>query len=294
MRRTFPRTAMGTEPILSLDTSAINKLAGDVDSECLILGLTSAFSIRLTFTSVNEVAATSRCGDRSILIEVCKRLRASGDFLLPVGELLEKLIRAFEDGASPFEWSTVGVSLEKTVDAAFRSSDIGDDTSDAVRQEARTMKQRFEGVLDKAKPSFSKVSAMSLAAAGRSPSDLVSGLQRGGQYWKIASRLYEGITGHLPHTPTVQTLEHLCPPFRCVAVALCVALFDRCVRPPNTQGSLRAGWADTFMAAYLPYCDQFVTADERQLSCYREIASLCDLNVKIRSYNDLRRCLCLG
>lgn len=42
------------------------------------------------------------------------------------------------------------------------------------------------------------------------------------------------------------------------------------------------------MAVCLPYCDQFVTADPRQLPAYREVVSIGGLNTTLKSYEEFR------
>lgn len=125
-----------------------------------------------------------------------------------------------------------------------------------------------------AKPAFDKVFEANSSARPENVGELIGGLQRGSQYWKIARRLYARPAGHAAGEGTVRKFWDISPPFRCLMGALCAALYDRNVRLPNTPGSIKAGWADTFMAACLPYCDQFVIADNRQLACYREVARL--------------------
>lgn len=46
---------MENKPILTFDTSAVNRLADDPAREALIDGLVSGFFPRLTFTSIDEV-----------------------------------------------------------------------------------------------------------------------------------------------------------------------------------------------------------------------------------------------
>jgi hypothetical protein len=284
---------MGNNPILTFDTSAINRLADDPAHEGLIDGLVSGFFLRLTFASVNEVAQTSAGERRERLVRICKQLLSSGDCLLPVGELLQKLVRAFDTDTVSSEWREVDVRLDEAVEAAVRSAAISDDLSAAAREEAEPMKQLFEKILDDTKPAFDKVFAANPSARPQSVGELIGGLQRGGQNWKIARSLYDRIAGCSADERTVRKFEAACAPFQCLMGALCAALYDKSVRQPNTS-SLKAGWTDTFMAAYLPYCDQFVTADGGQLACYRQVAQLYVPGLTVRSWCDLRGALCVG
>ncbi|HVA00080.1 MAG TPA: hypothetical protein VMV34_00340 [Terriglobia bacterium] len=285
---------MGNKPILTFDTSAINRLVDDPECDILINGLVSGFSLRLTFTSINEVAQTSGGARREHLFGICKQLLTSGDCLLPVGELLRMLIQAFDRDTSTFEWSEVDVRLEEAVEAAVRSAVIGDDQSAAAREEAEPMKQLFKRMLDDTKPAFDKVFAANPSARPESVGELIGGLQRGGQFWKITRSLYDRIAGHSADGGAARNFWDRSAPFQCLMGALCAALYDRNVRLPNTPRSLKAGWADTFMAVYLPYCDQFVSADGGQLACYREVAQLYVPSLTVRSWCDLRGALCVS
>lgn len=285
---------MESKPILTFDTSAINRLADDPVHEALINGLASGFFVRLTFTSINEVAQNSCDERRDSLFQVCNVLLASGDCLLPVGELLQKMIRAFDRDTATFEWHGVDVGLDGDVEAAVRSAVISDDLSAAARDEAEPMKQLFKRIFDDTKPAFDKVFAANSSARPQSVGELIGGLQRGGQSWKIARSLYDRIAGHSADEGTVRRFWDRSAPFQCLMGAVCAALYDRGVRLSNTPGSLKAGWADTFMAAYLPYCDQFVTADSGQLACYREVGKLYTPSLTIRSWSDLRGALCVS
>ncbi len=285
---------MGDKPILTFDTSGINRLADDSERDILINRLQSGFSLRLTFTSIDEVAQNSGGERRNRLLRLCKKLLASGDCLLPIGELLQKLIRAFEKDPSAFEWNRVEVRLTEAEEKAFRGADVADALSEAVRREAAVPKRRFEQLYAEAKPAFDRVFEANPSSRPKSVADLIGGLQRGGQYWKIAQSLYDRLAGHAAEEGTVRKFWDSSPPFQCVMGALCAAFYDRDVRPPNLPRSLEAGWADTFMAAYLPYCDQFVTADDGQLACYREVAQLHVPGLIIRSWYDLRGAVCMS
>jgi hypothetical protein len=285
---------MGDKPILTLDTSAINWLADDTGHEALIRGLGSGFSLRLTFTSINELIQDSEGKHRDCPWRVCKQLLASGDCLLPVGELLRKLVLQFENGSSTFEWGQIDARLGEAEEQALRGADAGDVLSDAVRLEAAACKKRFDAIYAKARPAFDRVFKGRPSARPGSVADLIGGLQRGGQYWKIARSLYDRLAGHAAEEGTVRKSWDSSPPFQCLMGALCTALYDRDVRPRNAPRPLEAEWADTFMAAYLPYCDQFVTADDAQLACYREVAQLHVPGLILRSWCDLRGALCVS
>ncbi|MGA3328872.1 MAG: hypothetical protein ABSF45_30850 [Terriglobia bacterium] len=61
---------MDARPRLTFDTSAINKLADDGHLRALVGGLGSGFFVRLTFTNVEEVVASTTGERRRKLLDV--------------------------------------------------------------------------------------------------------------------------------------------------------------------------------------------------------------------------------
>jgi hypothetical protein len=55
-----------------------------------------------------------------------------------------------------------------------------------------------------------------------------------------------------------------------------------------------AGRDDQMMATYLPYCDQFVTEDKKQLERLREISGEAKLGCVVSSYSAFWACLLVG
>ena len=79
-----------------------------------------------------------------------------------------------------------------------------------------------------------------------------------------------------------------CPPMNVVVLSLLLAQFECSVRDMRLSPSYRAGHVDLFSAAYLPYCNLFVTSDQKQERCLREIVSTARLATEIRSYGEFR------
>jgi|SRR5487761_824071 len=136
----------GYTPILTFDTSAINNLADDADSDVLIANLTSALQVRLTFTSISEVIATNDGGRRRKLLGVYRRLLSSGDCIDPQNELLMKLTASFEE--SPFfDWTKVDVSLPGAENGISCEENFSDNVSAQARTENNAIETQIRGVL---------------------------------------------------------------------------------------------------------------------------------------------------
>src|ERR1700756_4795749 len=99
--------------------------------------------------------------------------------------------------------------------------------------------------------------------------------------------LYESAVNLTPDKSTVLNFVDVCPTFRAFLYALALTWYDRCIRP-SSEKEFSAGRNDQMMAVYLPYCDQFITAENNgmQERCLRESARAADIPVSIRSYDD--------
>jgi hypothetical protein len=282
---------MGYKPILTFDTSGIggtNCLVDEPDLDALIAGFTSGFHTRFTFTSVSEIIATT-CGDRRRRqLGVCRRLLPFGDCIEPQHEIIRKMVKSFEDSAS-FDWSEVNVRFPEAEIELVRQESFSDELSQQEREEARALDAKFFKIYDNAKPAFDRLFAEGRAKAPTSVSELVMRLQvEGGAFWTLAGDLYARVAKSAPDERTVRRFVEQCPPFNALMIALCAAQYDRCIRPRNDGPSLRSGRNDTFMSVCLPYCEQFVTNDPKQLRCFEEVISICKMHAAVRSYDDFR------
>lgn len=120
---------------------------------------------------------------------------------------------------------------------------------------------------------------------------LVEALQtgKGGAFWAIGADLYERATGKKADEATIRKFVDACPPFNALLLAICMAEFEYTIRDLRTGTSFRAGRMDLYSAVYLPYyCDQFVTADERQHNALKEIVAVGGLDTAILLYSNFR------
>ena len=109
--------------------------------------------------------------------------------------------------------------------------------------------------------------------------------------WAYGDLLYGKVAKKSYDETTIRAFYGDCPPFRALAVGLCAAQYERCVRDLRCGESLRAGRVDTFMATYLPCCDHFVTNDRKQLALLRAAASEANITVSVWSYSEFRNTL---
>jgi hypothetical protein len=154
------------------------------------------------------------------------------------------------------------------------------------REENRAHNQTFLDTYASAKPAFDRLAAQH-ADMPKSVGELVSMLQLGGAFWALARNLYEGAATKPATDSDIRRFYDECEAFRTIMIALYAVQFDRCVKPADSP-SLKMGRNDTFMAICLPYTDEFVTNDDGQLACFKEIVQVAGIDVKIRSYLEFR------
>ncbi len=274
---------------LILDTSGLNHLADDPERQSLLAGITSGYFPRITSTNIEEIAATVGAQRKKELLDVCQTLRATGECITAYQEITADMIRYFDRGGQ-FDWRQVPVRFH----AAEREIIIREITCDeklALEQvaELKAQDKVFKKIFGDARPHFDEI----FENHGERIEDckvLVEALQTGkdGAFWAIGADLYMRVTGKEAEEATIRKFVDVCPPFKALLLAICIAEFEYTIRDMRTGTSFRAGRLDLFSAVYLPYCDQFVTADERQHNALKEIVAVGGLETEIVLYQDFR------
>lgn len=250
---------MDDNPILGLDTSAINWLLDDPNSTALLPKIRSRFHVRLSATAAGELIATPDAPRRSKLLALCKELVASGDCIHRAYELLQILIRDSEASPTTFDWQSVDIRFQEA--------------EDVLRNDA----------------AFAQPGAKRPA----NPGEFLERLRMRGSFDKMASALYAYVSERNPRhdPPPAAAVEHFlrsCPPFLAFLLGLCVAWYARSLKP-SERPYMKAGALDTSMAVCLPYCHIFVTNDDGMQNCFTEIGRLAGLPVEVTSYNRFRQ-----
>jgi hypothetical protein len=281
-----------SRPIWMPDTSAINALADDSDSEALIAGLSVGYFVRFPFEAVSEVIATTCGARRKELLRVCRRLlRSAGDCIEPHHEILKTMVARFEKSL-PLGVQHVNLRMVEAENEICSQENFDDELSTQEREEGRVGNKKFDGAYAGARAAFDKVAGLKMA---NGVAELVYQLQQGGAFWVFARNLYERVATKAVEDATIQKFYAQCEAFRVLMIAVFAAEYDRCIRQPSDGRSLRAGRIDTFMVTCLPYCDEFITNDDGQLACYAEVISVAEIKkVTIRSYEDFRNGFSVG
>lgn len=272
-------------PIVTLDTSAINRLAKASEASVLA-GVTSRFHCRLTFTNLSEVIANSDSERRRGLTAVCKRLLSAGDCIEPQHEIIRKMIDAFVADRE-FEWTDIYVRFPEAETELARTENFEDGLSQQEREDSKLHEATFRSLFAAAKEPFDRLFATSPDTRPRSLDEFVPHLQVvGGAFWKLGSNLCTRASRKAFDESMVRHFVARCEPFNALLLALFAAQYERCIRPHTVQPSLRSSRNDTFMAVCLSYCHHFVTDDARQLACFRAVSRIAGLDVELYSYNE--------
>jgi hypothetical protein len=284
---------IGDLPVVTFDTSAHNRLVDDGPlSEVVLAGIKSGIFFRFAGLSIEELVSTSDPVKRAALFNYCARLQAGvTDCLYPQNELIRLLVVEHYRNPSIFNWTAVDVRGHEYEDAISRRYFVGDEElARAQLQELKSRQKRYKQMFSTLRPELQKVFDAHREARPTSLRDTLSRLQSGESHliWGIGKLLYDRGAETDASEATVKQFIDVCPPFRALIYAMLMSWYDLSVRNAHLGEKFKAGGNDLFMSIYLPYCDQFVTAEKKgeQEKCLREVASLVNLETKIVSYDD--------
>ena len=274
-------------PKVIFDTSAINKLANDAEFLALSAGIRAAFFLRLTETNIAEVVATQDQSERLRLWQMLRYLTKKGECILPFNQIVENAIRIYNRRPGSFDWRRMEIRLPQAEAVIWQQDHISDELAQKQRDQLKMLQKQFEEVYSSMRPSFDAIFEEAKSSRPSLSELLKIFLKDGGAAWAYGELLYSKVVPS-PTEETVRAFYKAFPPFSALVVALCVVQYDRCIRDLRTGPSLRAGRLDMFMATYLPYCDQFVSDDDRQLRCLQAVSAELGSSVTVRSYAEFR------
>ncbi len=91
------------------DTSGLNGLTDDPDSQSLIKSLGIGFGVRLSETSLSELSATPTPARREQLLSVCRHLVHAGECIRPYNWILEELTQMHARNPDHFDWKELNI-----------------------------------------------------------------------------------------------------------------------------------------------------------------------------------------
>jgi len=287
----IPRITNFNLPVVSADTSTLNRLLDDgIESEPIFAALQN-YHFRLVGTNIEEIMANQRRERREQLFQVCRRLvyKDNCDTIQPHGQLLKLLINGHAQNPASFVWQNVFMHSDD-FHSALGAWDIIQDDKLAAEQstEAKRAKKAF-------KPTFAKLKKeiAALLKRGGTPApptfrdacELVG--EQGGLIWHVGKLLYDHIVKRDISETDIKSFMAVCPPFRGAVYAFLMMWYQDSLRDTDGE-NFRAGYYDLFMAVYLPYCQKFITAEvyREQEKCLKEIASVAQFPTIVQSYDD--------
>jgi hypothetical protein len=287
----IPRITNFNLPVLSVDTSTINRLLDDGKESRAIFAALESYHFRLTGINVEEIMANRKRERREQLFQVCRRLvyQDDCDTIQPHSELLRLLINRHAQNTAAFVWQHVCMHSDDYHDGLSAWDVIRDDRIAAEQcMDAKRAKKAF-------KPTFAKLKkeiAAILKRSGRTAPptfkdacELVG--EQGGLIWHVGKLLYDHIVKRDISETDIKSFMSVCPPFRGAVYAFLMMWYQDALRDDNGE-KFKAGYYDLFMAVYLPYCQKFITAEiyREQEKCLREIATVAQFPTIVQSYDD--------
>jgi hypothetical protein len=272
---------IGDAPIITFDASAHNWLAQDKDvarSEAVLERLNSDHWFRFAGLSVEELFATQDSRERDALFTSCRNLqRGPSQSLLPSSLLITQMILQYVGDPANFNWKTVDVWW-RDCDAAIRDPEFCLDDEISKKQHVfqkerkELARQQREHQRLSLRPEIQAIFKKHGELPPATFRPAISRLEKaeGGSVWAMAQGFYDRVSKTDSTDETMKEFMRVCPPFRSLVYAMFVPWYSNAVRDYHAGEKLNAGFNDLFMSVYLPYCDQFVTADAGQEKALRD------------------------
>ena len=283
----------GRKSPIIFDTSGLNALVDETESHLIQRALAIGFRVRLTETNVCEVAATKDSDRRMQLLKLCRHLIFAGESINPYNEILQLLSRAHAANRRMFDWRTVDVRSPELEEEIARPTFLGtQELADEVRRDNRLSNRQFQEMWQDARAKFSaelrEQGPISVDKVFEALADVNSPM------WRLAGSIYKTTTGIALEAAEARAFIEACPPAKAMLYANCVGQYQWGVKNTNETSLYRAGRLDVFAAAYLPYCERFVTRDLGQYEALKLVANRAGLATEVCTYADFRRGLLLA
>jgi hypothetical protein len=274
-------------PRVILDTSVINALEdGGQQYEPLMRGLVCGYEIILPATSADEIVSTKKVRRREALLSRFVRLLTVAKCIMPPHEIVRALIT--EHVSNPlFDWTDVDVRAPE-YEVAIPARDFDESICAENRIQQFESQTYWEKTWKKSRPDFDKVFDAVLRASLRVITIMLSSsLRRMAFSGASGSGCIERCRGNNSQTWRLGPLlryAHL----SALCYGLVMAAYNGSIRPLD-GGPKAPGRIDLLMAAYLPYCSRFVTADWPQRRDLAEVAAQARIGCTVLAFEEFDR-----
>jgi hypothetical protein len=262
--------------VISFDTSGHNRLVEHgLASEPILAGIQSGLYFRFAGLSVEQmVACPNDSGKREALFTYSRRLQnGPSDCIYAHGELLKLQITAHSQTPSAFNWKTIDVRAREYERGIQLRGLVQDEELSELQRQA-TIGKEYDQTLSQLRPKLAEI----FKAHGEAPPlTFKEALRRAESatpnlVLSTGKILYDYVSGKDTAEETIREFMAACPPFSALIYGFLMRWYDRALRDRHKGEKYKAECSDLFMAAHLPYCDKFITADPEQEKCLREIA----------------------
>jgi|HubBroStandDraft_1064217.scaffolds.fasta_scaffold133588_1 hypothetical protein len=283
---------IGEIPTVTFDTSAHNELPKDQAlSEAILAGIRSGYRFRFAGLSIEEIVACPDTAKRLALWNYCGRIReGSSDVIYPHNELIRLLILAHSMSPTTFDWRTVNVRAWEYEREMGRPEFVSDEELVAKqREEQFRVQKQYRKMFTDMRPDLTAVYERHGEPLPRTLDEVITRLHRPNSklIWSIGKMLYDRTARTELDESAMNAFIEACPPFRAILYGMILSHYDIALRDRHTGEKFQSGRNDMFMSVYLPYCDYFITAEEKgeQEKCLRKIVELAGLKTEVLSYD---------
>lgn len=274
---------------LCFDTSAVNELADDPLRDILVLGIQSMGMVEATAVNLVEIADNTSASRLKALLN-CLHLLAEGRTPLTLPDrLLGNFARAFRAGAD-----RVTVRVADDVPNLGALLLAPDELDPRVLESWRLWRTNLEAEFReghrRAWPDFQRFRAGGGALPRSAPRTLREHASDQAFVLEVANWLFEKSTGSILSASDLQPFFATAPCFPLFLLGWSYGSYRMALQASH-YGRKNAGAFDLFSAAYLPFCDRFVTHDKAQYRALRLIARFAPNRPRVQLWVHFRRSL---
>jgi hypothetical protein len=253
---------------ICFDTSAINALCDDPDSDKLLAKIRASHKVLLTSLSIVEVVANS---DEERCHSLLRCMKSLSDGTLPLAmpnKLVRRAARAFVKGKRAL---TVTITREEAPTWWFvnDASLAGQNEQAEAFQWMRALEDPFLQSHRDARAALQKVLTQSAQSWPRSASELIRHFRKSDHLYSLVKDLFRRETGEFLSRDAMWRLFQLAPQWPLYLAGWAHEMFARVFQTSHYGPKGKPGTLDLWCAVYLPLCDALVTNDKGQYRALR-------------------------
>lgn len=272
--------------IVVFDTSGVNRLLRDVDSDALIRGVHAVGSIWISTLNLVETTATSNAEQKLKLVRLLKKMTANNEPLDMPGEIVRRAMKAYSSGTGDL---TLSVEGENRIawDVLNQPEDLDDETQQLSLKHLRQQQSEFETVHRSARQHFQDAMNRGVAFPDRVSTTLRAYCGNKQFLHTVVAPIFKKETGaDLTPDEVKDLLEHV-PELTAFLLGWAHSIFWRAVSKEK-YGRNNAGIVDLGFATYIPRITKFVTNDRKQYQALRMIATFFRPRCSVVLYDQFR------